>query len=149
MKKLQDLLARLINRETLSYLVVGGITTLLDWGIFTLLVKVFSLDHLLANIISTACAILFAFFANKYIVFRSLERDRGTLLRELSRFAASRLFTFLLQELLLFITVNLMHLDSVIMKMATSVLVIILNYFLSKLFIFKKEPSHEDQTQLQ
>ena len=72
-----------------------------------------------------------------------------TLLRELSRFAASRLFTFLLQELLLFITVNLMHLDSVIMKMATSVLVIILNYFLSKLFIFKKEPSHEDQTQLQ
>lgn len=146
---MKNLLARLINRETLSYVIVGGITTLLDWGIFTLLVKVFSLDHLLANIISTACAILFAFVANKYIVFRSLKRDKGTLLRELSRFAASRLFTFLLQELLLFITVNLLHFDSVIMKMATSILVIILNYFLSKLFIFKKEPSHEDQTQLQ
>jgi len=137
-------LKRALNRETVSYLIVGGLTTLLDWGLFTVLVKSLGMDHLIANIISTAAAILFAFFANKFIVFRSMGRDKGTLFSELGRFLSSRLATFLLQEALLFLGVNLLHFDSVLMKMLTSVLVIILNYFLSKLFIFKKEKADEE-----
>lgn len=137
-------LKRALNRETVSYLIVGGLTTLLDWGLFTVLVKSLGMDHLIANIISTAAAIFFAFFANKFIVFRSMGRDKNTLFSELGRFLGSRLATFLLQEALLFLGVNLLHFDSVLMKMLTSVLVIILNYFLSKIFIFKKEKADEE-----
>lgn len=137
-------LKRALNRETVSYLIVGGLTTLLDWGLFTVLVKSLGMDHLIANIISTAAAIFFAFFSNKFIVFRSMGRDKNTLFSELGRFLGSRLATFLLQEALLFLGVNLLHFDSVLMKMLTSVLVIILNYFLSKIFIFKKEKADEE-----
>ena len=137
--KLRQLKERYINRETVSYVIIGVLTTLLDWAVFGLLYKKLGMSELIANVISTAAAILFAFVTNKFIVFRSMERDAATLLREFLRFVASRLVTFALQELLLFITVTKMGMDGMIMKMVTSVIVIVLNYVFSKLFIFNKK----------
>jgi len=137
-----------VNYETITYIIFGVLTTLVDWGIFALLNKVFAVPALAANIVSTAAAILFAFFTNKFIVFRSMSVEKTHLLVEFGKFVSSRLLTFLLQELLLWINEKWIGLDAVVMKMLTSVIVIILNYFLSKLFIFKKEKSDENQTQL-
>ncbi len=142
-EKLKALWEKYVNRETVTYVIFGALTTLLDWGLFALLNKVFGMDELIANIFSTAAAIIFAFFTNKFIVFRSMEKDAETMGKESAKFLGSRLFTFGVQELLLFLTVKLLGFDGVLMKMLTSVIVIILNYFLSKLFIFVKANGKE------
>ncbi|MBQ4425799.1 MAG: GtrA family protein [Lachnospiraceae bacterium] len=144
-ERLTELSKKYVNRETVSYLIFGVLTTLVDWVIFTALVKLAGMNHLIANIISTASAIVFAFFTNKRYVFQSLDYSAKTIVPEFIKFVGSRLFTFGVQELLLYLTVDLLGLPPVLMKMITSAVVIILNYFFSKLLIFVRKEKSDAQ----
>lgn len=143
--KFSVLWKRYVNRETISYVIIGVLTTLVDWALVWLLHKKLGMDVLLANTFSTAAAILFAFVTNKFIVFQSMERDASTLGKEFVKFVGSRLLTYLLQQLMLWITVNKLGGDGMLMKIISSVVVIILNYFLSKLFIFTKKENRDEE----
>lgn len=132
------------NPEVWNYLIVGGLTTVIAIGSKLLCLKTFldqtnGLELQIAEIISWVIAVTFAFVANKIIVFKSKSKN---ILKEISSFVAGRIFTQIIQMLIMFIFVTWMKLDSdlfvLVFTLICQVMQIVVNYFISKLIVFKK-----------
>ena len=89
----------------------------------------------LANIFSWICAVTFAYITNRKYVFKSKNENK---LKEISSFVSSRVITLLMDMTIMFILVTLLHLNDKIAKLVVQVVVTIMNYIFSKLFVFKK-----------
>ncbi len=136
MSKIKELYFK--YKEVINYLFFGGCTFLVSIISFYLFNKVIGFNEHVANIISWILAVSFAYVTNKKYVFESKTSEKKDLLREIGSFVSARLLTLVMEELILLIGVNFMHIDSMIVKIVAQVIVIVSNYFLSKLFIFKK-----------
>lgn len=128
-------------REQFWYLVVGGMTTVVDFVVYYVLSSVTPLHYLVIYWLAWVAAVLFAFFPNRCLVFRSSEK-KG-ILRQFGEFVTSRIATLLIGEGLLFFLVDICHLPDGWMKPVVQVLIIVLNYLFSKLFVFKQ--SHQQK----
>lgn len=124
------------HREPLLYLFFGVLTTAISWVSFYLFCYPLALGELIANILSWIAAVLFAFFTNRTWVFAG-KGER--LLPEMGRFFASRLTTLGLEELILFVFVTWLSFEAMLVKILGNVLVLVLNYLLSKFFVFIKK----------
>ena len=124
-------------RDIIPYAVFGVLTTLLDFAVYFLLYKQFGINNVLSTIIAFIAAVLFAFATNKLFVFKSKSWDKSTALPELYKFSAARTGTFVFTVLFMYITVDLLKLNGIVMKIVQNVIVIILNYVFSKFMIFK------------
>lgn len=122
-------------REQLAYLVVGVCTTLINYVIYAVLTQGLHLYYIASNVIGWVAAVAFSYFANGKWVYRSTAR-RGW--REAGEFVCSRLFSLGLETLLLFVLVDLLHMDKLIAKLAVAVLVVVVNY-LTGLLVFKRK----------
>lgn len=132
---------RIINRETISYLVVGVLTTIVSLAVYYgLVLTILNPDNAvqlqIANIISWTAAVSFAYIANRKYVFRSKNPD---ILREAVSFFASRIGTLIMDMLLMFIMVTLLGVSDKIAKLVVQVVITIANYLFSKLFVFRKK----------
>ena len=128
-----------INNEVIRYLFVGGCTTALSWGIFALAIYL-GMGTIMANTVANVIAILFAFFANKMIVFRADGWEMHVLLPEMGKFFASRVFTHVLETVALFALVDGFGWHPVLMKTLTMVVIQVCgNYVLSKRVVFVKK----------
>lgn len=132
---------RIINRETISYLVVGVLTTIVSLAVYYgLVLTILNPDNAvqlqIANIISWIAAVSFAYIANRKFVFRSKNPD---ILREAGSFFASRIGTLIMDMLLMFIMVTLLGVSDKIAKLVVQVVITIANYLFSKLFVFRKK----------
>lgn len=123
------------NKSIILYVIFGGLTTLVDWTVSFLLYR--WMDPHSANVIAWVAAVLFAFAVNKIWVFESRVKGFIPVIKELFSFSLGRLGSLGMQELIVFLAVDLGGLDAVPVKMAASVLVVIVNYILGKL-TFKK-----------
>ena len=143
---MKNLWKKLFNRETVSYLIFGVLTTVVNYLVYYGL-RHFEINYMIANAAAWVAAVLFAYFTNKHFVFESHDYSPRVMLPEMGRFAAGRLITLLMEQAFLYVTVDLLGGDDRIMKLIISVAVVIVNYVLSKLFIFKnkmkKEEKHE------
>ena len=126
------------HKEALLYLFFGGLTTVISIAVFWLFRRPFALNELVANIISWVIAVLFAFFTNRTWVFRAPTRSAGEFLRQMGSFFGGRVVTLLIEEALLAVFITWLHLPDMPVKIAAQVIVIVLNYVISKLFVFKK-----------
>jgi len=136
MKKLILFFKRHINRETIYYLIFGGLTTVIGFSSFIVFVYL-NMSIAAANTISTVLAVLFAFVTNKAFVFRSKSWEAKLVIKEFLSFCTSRLFTFLVETALLIVLVDILHFNSTIMKGLTMVIVVAGNYVLSKRLVFR------------
>ena len=132
---------KIINRETISYLVVGVLTTVVSLAVYYgLVLTILNPDNAvqlqIANIISWTAAVSFAYIANRKYVFRSKNPD---ILREAGSFFASRIGTLIMDMLLMFIMVTLLGVSDKIAKFVVQVVITIANYLFSKLFVFRKK----------
>ena len=132
-------------REPLLYLIFGGLTTLVDWVVSFLLYGVWdaAIDANVflihgANVIAWVAAVLFAFVTIRIWVFQSRQHGAVAILGELLTFAGGRVMTLLLQEGIFFVFVDLLAWNQYAVKIAAAVLVVILNYVISKLLVFRK-----------
>lgn len=129
-------------REILIYLIVGVLTTIFSWAacfIFErfLLNPDITWQNALINTIGWIAGVCFAYPLNRKWVFRS---TNPKVIKEFGEFAVSRLSTWILDLVVMELTVNVWALNYWISKIfISSVLVTILNYVFSKIFIFKKE----------
>ena len=130
-------------REIIIYLIVGVLTTIFSW--FACYLAKFFLDpadtmqNNIINTIGWIAGVCFAYPLNRKWVFRS---TNPKIAAEFLGFAASRVSTWALELIIMMVTVNLLHMSYWIAKIfIAAVLVTILNYVFSKLFIFKKKPS--------
>lgn len=139
MKRLKELYLK--YEEIINYLFIGGCTTLISLLVYYLCVfTVFDPDKPLllqcANILSWIIAVAFAYIANRKVVFKSKNKNvKG----EVSKFLGARIVTLLIDMLFMWLTVSVLHLNDKIMKIVSNVIIIILNYVFSKLFVFVKE----------
>ncbi len=150
---LKKLIQKLVNQETILYLVFGGLTTLVNLAVFWLMNRVLGEDlALVNNAAAFVAAVIFAYVTNKIFVFESRSWSAQTLSKEIPAFVGARLFSFGLEELLLWISKDVVQVSRfsvtvlglvigglMIAKLLISVLVVILNYVFSKLFIFKQK----------
>ncbi len=136
MNKIKDLYIK--YKEVINYLFFGGCTFLVSIISFFLFNKVCNFNEHVANVISWILAVSFAYITNKKYVFESKTSEKKDLLKEIGSFVSARILTLVMEELILVVGVNLLHIDSMIVKIVAQVVVIVANYFLSKLFIFKK-----------
>lgn len=81
---------------------------------------------------------MFAFITNKLIVFKSKDLTAKVILKEGFSFMGARIMSLLIDMVILYVAVDLMGMNDLIIKLVSNVIVIIINYILSKLFIFKK-----------
>ena len=124
-------------REQFWYLVVGGMTTAVDFVVYYLLSAVTALHYLVIYWIAWAVSVLFAFFPNRNLVFRN--HGKTGIVRQFGEFVSSRVATLLIGEGLLFLLVGICHLPDGWMKPVVQVLIVILNYVFSKLFVFRQK----------
>lgn len=129
-------------REILIYLIVGVLTTIVSWGacfVFErlLLNPDITWQNAVLNTIGWVAGVCFAYPLNRKWVFQS---TNPKIIKEFGEFAVSRLSTWILDLVIMELTVNVWALNYWIAKIfISSVLVTILNYVFSKIFIFKKE----------
>ena len=145
---MKELFRKYVNRETVTYIIFGVLTTLVNYIIYYGL-RLLRVDYKIAEVAAWIGGVLFAFFTNKRYVFESRDYSPKVLLTEFWKFTAGRLITFLIEYGFMLLTVDVLHWNDLIMKLIISVVVVILNYVFSKLFIFKKkERSDENQAEL-
>ena len=125
-------------KEGLLYLFFGGCTTLINIISFVIF-RQFKLGVDVSNIIAWLIAVIFAFITNKLFVFDSKNTDRKTVMKETISFLIARVISLGIDTGLLHLMIDFMKIHEVIAKVISNIVVIIVNYIFSKLFIFKKE----------
>lgn len=126
-------------KSFIFYAVFGVLTTVINIASYALCYKYLGIPNVPSNIIAWVLAVLFAFITNKLYVFDSKNMAMSTLIPELIKFTAARLATGGIDLLIMFIGVDMMHGPEIILKVASNIIVIILNYVLSKLIVFRKK----------
>lgn len=144
---------KLVNRETVSYLVFGVLTTVVNIVSYLPLYKLLLLAGLgetLANVVSNTTAwvlaVLFAYATNKIFVFQSKTGSVKAAMREFGLFVGARAASYVVDMGGMLLLVNLLHVQNAVAKILTNILVVIINYFFSKWFIFNrdvKQPSED------
>ena len=142
LEKILDLYNK--NKEIILYLIFGVLATVVSLGVkyallFTILEASNAFELQLSVIISWIAAVLFAYFTNRTFVFESKNENK---IKEFVSFVIARITTLLLEMFIMWFFVTLLKLDSdlyvVIFTLVAQALVIVGNYILSKIFVFKK-----------
>ncbi|GMO20330.1 MAG: GtrA family protein [Treponemataceae bacterium] len=123
-------------RELFVYGIVGGMTTVISFFSYVLFTRVCLMDYKIATAAAFVTAAIFAFFGNKFFVFKSKNKDPKV---ELMQFFAMRLVMFALEFSIMFVSVDILKLNDLVMKITATGIVIAGNYLCSKLIIFRKK----------
>ena len=135
---MNKIINKLLNRETIIYVIFGVLTTIVDFTAFGILYYNINMGEILANTIAWILAVAFAFITNKLFVFESKNFEKNKIIREIISFVSSRVITLLLTDVFL-IFAALLDINMLIAKAIISIAVIILNYIFSKLFVFNNK----------
>ena len=150
-KKICELMNK--HRELLLYILFGALTTLVNFAAFWAFSLLLGEDlYLISNAIAWILSVLFAYFTNKLFVFNSKSFAAKVVLKEFIEFLVARVFSFGVEELGLLLFVDLLGFGNwafvllgfnvtgqLIAKLILAVIVVIMNYFFSKFFIFSKK----------
>lgn len=137
MKKLRALFERYY--DVISYLFFGGLTTVVNYLVYLPCYNWWGISSSVSNMIAWVAAVAFAFLTNKPFVFKSHDWSAKVVWPELTKFVGCRIGSGILETLFLLVTVDILHWNGNWMKLITSVLVVILNYFGSKFLVFAKK----------
>ena len=139
------------NKEVLMYLFFGVLTTAVSF--VTAGAAKALLEHLdfgksavsnISTVISWICAVTFAYVTNRIWVFDSQTRGAGAIVREMASFYGGRLFTLGVEMLMMWIGYSLLDFNYWVTKIVANVVVLVLNYVISKLIVFRKKKTTEE-----
>ena len=136
MKVLKELFKK--YKSFLMYGIFGVLTTIVNLVVYNLCYYRAGINNTISNVIAWILAVLFAYITNKLWVFDSKSWKINVLRREVTAFVSCRLATGIMDILIMYVCVDLLGWHAMLMKLASNVLVILLNYIFSKLIIFKK-----------
>ena len=133
---IKKLIYKLYNNNIIRYVFFGVLTTLVNLITYLILRNFININ--IANFISIVLAICFAYFVNSKFVFKSTVKNIEERAKEFFKFIAARISTMIIELLGVFIFADILGFNDMITKIAVQFVVLILNYILSKLIIFKK-----------
>ena len=137
MAKIRELIKKYY--DLIAYVFFGALTTAVNYLVYLPCYNLFHISAAASNVIAWIFAVVFAYLTNKPFVFRSHDWSLKTVIPELSKFVGSRIASGGIETAFIFITVDLLRWDGNIMKLVTSILVVVLNYVTSKLIVFKNK----------
>ena len=151
MKTIKKLIIK--YRELIVYVFFGALTTAVNLSVFHLSNIILGQElYLASNVIAWIASVIFAYVTNKIWVFDSRQWSRDVLIREISSFFSARVFSFLVEELGLYLLVDTAGMSSMtvtvadytingelIAKVILAAIVVVLNYVFSKLLVFRKK----------
>ena len=131
--------------ELINYLIIGILTTIVSLATYYLLtLTILDANNKvylqIANIISWIACVTFAYFTNRKYVFKVKNKSN---IKEVINFYLSRISTLVIDMIIMYIFVSILKYDNRIVKLITQILIIILNYILSKFIVFKSSKEVE------
>ncbi|CAM3139646.1 GtrA family protein [Lactiplantibacillus plajomi] len=133
MRTLQQLWRR--YHAVLAYLFFGGLTTVVNYVVFG--ITNLWTPYLVANTIAWLLSVLFAYVTNKRWVFDAQTSTTGAVLKEVTSFFGFRLLSYFIDQLIMIIGISWLGGNPWLVKLIDQVIIVVLNWFFSKLFIFK------------
>ncbi len=124
------------KQEVLLYLFFGGLTFIVSIASYAFFDVALAMNELVANVLSWILAVSFAYITNKIWVFDAPTHTMKKLVKQMLSFFGGRVATLVIEELILLMFVTLLEFPSVPVKVVAQVIVIVLNYVISKFFVF-------------
>lgn len=137
MEKIKELIKKVCTKEVIFYAIFGVFTTIVNIGSFWIMTKLFKWNENVSNVIAIILAVLFAYITNKDLVFHSNAKGIKQKIKEFFKFILGRAFTMIVEFVGCYLMFKL-PIPEIISKCIITVIVIILNFFISKFFAFKK-----------
>ena len=126
-------------KSLIMYVVFGALTTVVNMGAYYVSYTLLHIPNVPSTAIAWILAVAFAFVTNKLWVFDSPSFDAQTLKHEIPTFFGARIATGVLDVVIMYLAVDVAHMNPTVWKLISNVLVIIINYIASKLIIFRKK----------
>ena len=126
-------------QEGIDYLIFGFLAFVLNYALYYLFAGLLDLHHLTSTALSWALTVVFAYWTNRTFVFNSKNKYVKSMSGEFISFIGARVLTEFLELGFMFLAVDIASLNEYLAKFLGQVLVIVANYFLSKLWIFKEK----------
>lgn len=143
MEKIQRLLLK--YKSFILYVFFGGCTTLVNVIAYAICARAFHLGTVISNIIAWILAVSFAYVTNRSMVFQSEAKGKTAVIREVISFFSCRLLTGGVDLLMMYVFVDMIGVNDLLMKIISNIIVILLNYIASKLLIFTHGGKNEQK----
>jgi len=127
---------KFVNRETITYTIAGIMTTIVNFITYYILCNLVGIENLIANSIAWVSAVSFAYITNDLWVFQSKREGFYKECVKIIKFFGARILSFIVEQLGMFLFINIMLWNNLIVKAFISIVVIVLNYLFSKAYIF-------------
>ena len=131
------LIKKVVNRETITYIIAGVLTTVVNFISYESLYRL-GFKNLTANAIAWFIAVTFAYIVNKKQVFLSKSNSINDEARKVSKFFGARLITLAVEQVGMYLFIDVLGFYRLLVKAFIAVIVTIINYVLSKIFIFNR-----------
>ena len=128
---------KIINKEIILYVIFGILTTIINLTAYYLFSNIININYLISNAIAWIISVVFAYITNKFFVFNSSYINKDVIIEEFIKFMNCRLISGLSEVVLLFLFVDLFLMNDIVAKLIIGVLVALINFIFSKVFIFK------------
>jgi len=127
------------RKDIVLYTFFGGLTTIVSFFTFWVCIDLVKMHELIANTFSWIFAVAFAFFTNRIWVFNSPTKTAKDFIKQFILFYAGRLFSFAVEMGIIYLFITLMGFNELLIKLAATIIVLILNYIISKVFVFRNK----------
>lgn len=143
--KLKDIKELYIEfKEIINYVIFGGLAMLVNFVSYFIFARVYHIDEVISSGLSWFCSVLFAYVTNKIFVFDSKTNGKKEVIKECISFFLARIVSGILCDVGTFaLMVDVLHINDIVSKVVTQVMVVIMNYVFSKFIVFKKEKIQE------
>lgn len=126
------------HKEVILYLIFGALTTIVNIISFWLCNDILSVEYKISNIVAWSLSVVFAFITNKTIVFESKNKNKEETTKEAISFIVSRVFSLVVDMVFMIVMVDILKINSLVSKIISNIVVVIINYIFSKFIVFRK-----------
>ena len=138
MEKIKELYNK--YKEVINYLIFGVLATIVNFVSYYISARIFNIDEVVSSGISWFLSVLFAYITNRIFVFESRKSGVKEIIKEMVSFFLARVLSGILCDVGTFaLMVKVLHINDFFAKVVTQVMVVVVNYVFSKVFIFRKE----------
>lgn len=126
-------------RSVIMYVIFGVCTTVVNIITYNLMYEVWHFSNVLSNVVAWVFAVIFAYITNKLWVFESMSLEKSLVFNEMLKFFSCRLGTGIMDIGIMYLAVDILKMNSMLWKIISNIIVIVVNYIMSKLVIFNKK----------
>lgn len=132
------------HEEGINYLIFGFLAFVLNYILYFIFADTIAMHYMVATVLSWVLTVVFAYWTNRTFVFKSKNKEAASVVKEFISFIGARVATEVLEIVLMYVLVDICSINDKISKLVCQTIVILANYVLSKIWIFKDTSGRTD-----